>query len=126
MKLVSNPHRVRRVGDGEPVRRYFVRSDQRIGRRAWVSRPAPTWVTEWPCSRRFTAARPDIAGKGIANPTALILSSVLLLRYLGEKEAADRVEEAVRAVLAAGEALTGDLGGSANTRQYTDAVLAHL
>ncbi len=67
---------------------------------------------------------PDIAGKGIANPTAIILSGVLMLRYLGEKEAADRVEEAVRAVLAAGEALTGDLGGKATTQQYTEAILA--
>lgn len=69
---------------------------------------------------------PDIAGKGIANPTALILSGVLMLRYLGEKESADRVENAIRGVLAAGEALTGDLGGKANTRQYTDAVLAAI
>lgn len=69
---------------------------------------------------------PDIAGKGIANPTALILSGVLMLRYLGEKEAADRLENAVRTVLSAGEALTGDLGGKANTRQYTDAVLAAI
>ncbi len=69
---------------------------------------------------------PDIAGKGIANPTALMLSGVLMLRYLGEKDAADRVENAVRAVLAAGKSLTGDLGGKANTRQYTEAVLAEL
>jgi len=69
---------------------------------------------------------PDIAGKGIANPTAIILSGVLMLRYLGEKEAADRVEKAVWAVLAAGEALTGDLGGKATTQQYTEAVLAAI
>ena len=69
---------------------------------------------------------PDIAGQGIANPTALILSGVLMLRYLGEKEAADRVEQAVRKVLAAGEALTGDLGGTASTQQYTEAVLAAI
>ena len=69
---------------------------------------------------------PDIAGQGIANPTALILSGVLMLRYLGEKEAADRVEAAVEAVLAAGEVLTGDLGGKATTRQFTEAILAKL
>jgi len=69
---------------------------------------------------------PDIAGKGIANPTALILSSVLMLRYLGEKEAADRVEQAVHAVLAAGKSLTGDLGGKATTQQYTEAILAAI
>jgi len=69
---------------------------------------------------------PDIAGKGIANPTALILSGVLMLRYLGEKDAADRVEGAIRAVLAAGETMTGDLGGKATTRQFTEAVLAAI
>jgi len=67
---------------------------------------------------------PDIAGKGIANPTALMLSGVLMLRYLGEKDAADKVEQAVGAVLAAGETLTGDLGGKATTQQFTAAVLA--
>jgi len=67
---------------------------------------------------------PDIAGQGLANPTALILSGVLMLRYLGEKEAADRIEQAVNAVLGAGEVRTGDLGGSSSTEQYTEAVIA--
>jgi isocitrate dehydrogenase (NAD+) len=69
---------------------------------------------------------PDIAGKGIANPTALIRSGVLLLRYLGEKEAANRMDNAVRNVLAAGKALTGDLGGKASTSEFTEAVIAAL
>jgi isocitrate/isopropylmalate dehydrogenase len=69
---------------------------------------------------------PDIAGKGIANPTALILSAVLMLRYLNEKEAADRIENAVRAVYARGETRTGDLGGKATTNQFVDAVLAEM
>jgi isocitrate/isopropylmalate dehydrogenase len=69
---------------------------------------------------------PDIAGKGLANPTALILSAVLMLRYLSEAEAADRVENAVRQVIADGKSLTGDLGGKASTTQYTDAVLAAM
>ncbi|WP_442485326.1 isocitrate/isopropylmalate dehydrogenase family protein [Aeoliella sp. SH292] len=69
---------------------------------------------------------PDIAGKGLANPTALILSTVLMLRYLSEAEAADRVENAVRQVIAEGKSLTGDLGGKASTTQYTDAVLAAM
>src|SRR4029078_11500372 len=67
---------------------------------------------------------PDIAGKGIANPTAIFLSAVLMLRYLGEKSAADRVETAVRNVYSHGSARTGDLGGTANTAQFVDAVLA--
>jgi isocitrate dehydrogenase (NAD+) len=69
---------------------------------------------------------PDIAGKGLANPTALILSAVLMLRFLNEKEAADRVESAVRAVFARGDVLTGDLGGRAKTDEFVAAVLAAM
>ena len=69
---------------------------------------------------------PDIAGKGVANPTALILSSVQMLRHLGEAEAASRIEAAVQATLANPETRTGDLGGPADTRTYTEAVCAHL
>jgi len=69
---------------------------------------------------------PDIAGKGLANPTALILSAVLMLRYLKEAAAADRIENAVREVYAAGKTFTGDLGGKASTGQFVEAVLACL
>jgi isocitrate dehydrogenase (NAD+) len=69
---------------------------------------------------------PDIAGKGLANPTALILSAVLMLRYLKEAAAADRIEDAVHAVYKKGESLTGDLGGKATTGQFVEAVLAEL
>src|SRR3954470_18117619 len=69
---------------------------------------------------------PDIAGKGIANPTALILSAVLMLRYLNEKEAADRIENAVRGVFTKGEVRTGDLGGKAGTEQFVDAILVEM
>jgi isocitrate dehydrogenase (NAD+) len=69
---------------------------------------------------------PDIAGKGVANPTAVILSAVLMLRYLGEKSAADRVENAVRSVYSLGSARTSDLGGRATTAQFVDAVLAAM
>jgi isocitrate dehydrogenase (NAD+) len=69
---------------------------------------------------------PDIAGKGLANPTALILSAVLMLRYLKEAAAADRIENAVHAVYKKGESLTGDLGGKATTGQFVEAVLGHL
>jgi isocitrate dehydrogenase (NAD+) len=69
---------------------------------------------------------PDIAGKGVANPTGLILSAVLMLSYLGEKEAASRIERAVRGVFAKGDVRTGDLGGSSTTTQFVDAVLAAM
>lgn len=69
---------------------------------------------------------PDIAGRGLANPTALVLSGVLMLRFLGEREAADGVEQAVRTVLGRGEALTGDLGGDASTQEFSQAVISVL
>ncbi|MCI0334436.1 MAG: isocitrate/isopropylmalate dehydrogenase family protein [Planctomycetes bacterium] len=69
---------------------------------------------------------PDIAGRGLANPTALILSAVLMLRYLGEKDAADRIENAIRTVFTTGKSRTGDLGGKATTEQFVDAVLAEF
>lgn len=69
---------------------------------------------------------PDIAGQGLANPTALIQSAVLMLRFLGEKQAADRVEQAIRMVIAEGDKLTGDLGGNAGTQEFADAVIESL
>lgn len=69
---------------------------------------------------------PDIAGKGLANPTAVLLSSVLMLRYLKESLLADRIERAVRNVYERGEALTGDVGGRATTNDFVEAVLKQL
>lgn len=66
---------------------------------------------------------PDIAGKGIANPTALLLSSIMMLRHLGDLERADRIAHAVRRVCAAGACLTHDLGGSATTSEYADELI---
>jgi isocitrate dehydrogenase (NAD+) len=65
---------------------------------------------------------PKYAGQNRANPTALILSSALMLRHLGETTAAERVESAVRAVIAEGRITTHDLGGSAGTREFAAAV----
>jgi tartrate dehydrogenase/decarboxylase/D-malate dehydrogenase len=69
---------------------------------------------------------PDIAGKGIANPLAAMLAGSMMLDFLGAGAAAARVEAAVRGVLAAGRALTPDLGGRATTGAATEAVLALL
>jgi isocitrate dehydrogenase (NAD+) len=66
---------------------------------------------------------PDIAGKGIANPTAIILSGVMMLRHMNENEPADRVEKAVHKVYIEGLHLTGDVGGKAGTAEFTQAVL---
>jgi isocitrate dehydrogenase (NAD+) len=64
---------------------------------------------------------PDIAGKGIANPTAVIQSGIMMLRHMGEMEPAARVERALLAVYARGMR-TGDLGGKATTKEFTEAV----
>ncbi|HYA65003.1 MAG TPA: isocitrate/isopropylmalate family dehydrogenase, partial [Candidatus Sulfotelmatobacter sp.] len=69
---------------------------------------------------------PDIAGKGVANPTALLMSAILMLNHMGEAFTADRVEQALWRVYKEGKHLTRDLGGSANTQEFTDAVIAAL
>jgi isocitrate dehydrogenase (NAD+) len=69
---------------------------------------------------------PKYAGLNKANPTALLLSGVLMLRHLGEQDAAVRVETAVREVIAEGKATTYDLGGPAGTREFADAIIARL
>ncbi len=69
---------------------------------------------------------PKYAGQNRANPTALILSAALMLRHLGETNAAEAVETAVREVIAAGETVTHDLGGTAGTREFGEAVAARV
>jgi tartrate dehydrogenase/decarboxylase/D-malate dehydrogenase len=69
---------------------------------------------------------PDIAGKGIANPLATILSAAMMLEHLQLSEAAREVEEAVAAVLAEGKARTPDLGGTSGTEEVASAVLEKL
>ncbi len=69
---------------------------------------------------------PDIAGKGIANPTALMLSAALMLIHLGELSAATRLRSAIEHVYAEQKHLPPDVGGSASTNEFTDAVIAGL
>ncbi|MGH4052547.1 MAG: isocitrate/isopropylmalate dehydrogenase family protein [Clostridium sp.] len=69
---------------------------------------------------------PDIAGQNIANPTACILSAVMMLRYIGEPAAADKIENAVEAVLKEGKHLTCDLGGTTGTREFTQVVIEQM
>jgi isocitrate dehydrogenase (NAD+) len=66
---------------------------------------------------------PDIAGQGIANPTALLLSALMMLRHLGEYERADRILRSVLRVCSDGRCLTMDLGGKATTSEYTVEVI---
>ena len=69
---------------------------------------------------------PDIAGKDVANPTALLQSAVLMLRHLDEMDAADKVQKALETVYSERETLTRDVGGPAGTTQFADAVLAAM
>jgi isocitrate dehydrogenase (NAD+) len=69
---------------------------------------------------------PDIAGKGIANPTALMLSAVMMLEHLGETERSRRLRMAIEQVYASRKHLPPDVGGSASTNQFTEAVIDAL
>ena len=69
---------------------------------------------------------PDIAGKGIANPSGLLMSAGLMLDHIGQDDAAARMRKGVRAALANPESRTGDLGGTANTKTFADAVCKAL
>jgi isocitrate dehydrogenase (NAD+) len=69
---------------------------------------------------------PDIAGKGVANPGALILASCMLLDHIGETDRAKRVRGALEQTIRAGQTLTRDLGGTASTEEFTDAIIAKL
>ncbi len=69
---------------------------------------------------------PDIAGKNLANPTALLMSAIMMLRHIGERTAGDRVEAALNKVLGERKTLTRDLGGKATTTEFTDAIIRAL
>ncbi|KAG5638204.1 NAD-dependent isocitrate dehydrogenase [Sphagnurus paluster] len=76
---------------------------------------------------------PDIEGKGLANPTALLLSSLMMLRnqtaidrHMNLYEHADKIEKAALSTIAEGKTITGDLGGKASTTEYTSAIIQKL
>jgi len=69
---------------------------------------------------------PDIAGKNIANPTALLRSAQLMLHHIGESHAADRIESALVRVLATPARTTRDLGGTASTSEFARAIVQSL
>ncbi len=69
---------------------------------------------------------PDIAGKGFANPTALLMSSILMLDHLGERTAAERIQNALESVYREAKHTTRDVGGQAGTEEFADAVIAAL
>ena len=69
---------------------------------------------------------PDIAGKNIANPTSVILASIQMLEYLGMQDKAERIRKAVRTTIESGDRVTRDLGGSASTSEFTQAIIDRL
>lgn len=69
---------------------------------------------------------PDIAGKNKANPTALLFSSLLMLRHMNMFDYANKINKAVLKVLKDGKHVTGDLGGNASTTEYTKAIIDEL
>jgi isocitrate dehydrogenase (NAD+) len=69
---------------------------------------------------------PDIAGQGVANPLAVLLSGLLMLQHIGERKVAQRIERAVNDVLSEGRYLTRDLGGTAGTETFTNAIIDKL
>jgi isocitrate dehydrogenase (NAD+) len=69
---------------------------------------------------------PDIAGKGVANPLALIMTAEMMINHIGEQAIASKIRKGYDAVLGEGKALTRDLGGTAGTEQFADAIIAKL
>ena len=69
---------------------------------------------------------PDIAGKNLANPTALLLSAIMMLHHMGERAAANRIESALNTVLEKRQKVTRDLGGTASTSEFAEAIIAAL
>ncbi len=69
---------------------------------------------------------PDIKGKGIANPSAMITAAVMMLRHIGERAAADRIYAALEKVLWRGDCVTPDLGGTAKTKSFAEAIIKEI
>lgn len=88
--------------------------------------PGANLGTEAAIFEAVHGSAPDIAGQDKANPTALLQSAVLMLHHIDESETADKVQKAIETVYAEGKSLTRDVGGSAGTRAFADAVIAAL
>lgn len=69
---------------------------------------------------------PDIAGQNIANPTALLKSGIMMLKYIGEQDSAEKIEKALKKIYSEGKILTKDLGGTATTTEFTQAIIDAL
>jgi isocitrate dehydrogenase (NAD+) len=85
--------------------------------------PGANFGSECAIFEAVHGSAPDIAGQGIANPTALLRSAILMLRYLGEREAAEKVKYAIHFVYGQNKHTTRDMGGKASTMEFADAVI---
>jgi isocitrate dehydrogenase (NAD+) len=85
--------------------------------------PGANFGSECAIFEAVHGSAPDIAGRGIANPTAVLRSGILMLRHLGEQDAANKVKYAVHAVYREGKHITRDMGGTASTGEFADAVI---
>ena len=125
---------LRRAGAAQPLRRHRERSVRRPGGRSGHRPRARTIGKDVALFEPVHGSAPSHAGKNEANPTAEILSAVMMLQHLGEDEAADRILDAVRAVLAEGKdvtydikrTLTGSTEGCVSTNAYADAIIARM
>ena len=116
---------VRRNADGESVWRYSLDlCAGLIGGLGLV--PGANIGEQGAVFEAVHGSAPDIAGQGIANPTALLQSGILMLRYLGEREPADKIERAMLDVYAEGKVRTRDIGGTAKTSEFADAIIAKI
>jgi isocitrate dehydrogenase (NAD+) len=88
--------------------------------------PGSNIGTKYAVFEAVHGSAPDLAGKGLANPIALLRSAALLLEHIGQREPARRVETSVRRTLQAGKGLTRDLGGDGNTQTLTEQLIANL
>jgi isocitrate dehydrogenase (NAD+) len=88
--------------------------------------PGANLGTDYAVFEAVHGSAPDIAGKNLANPTAIILSAVMMLRHIDEGAAAERIESAVHRVLEEGKQVTADLGGHGTTTGMTEAIVAAL
>ena len=88
--------------------------------------PGANLGTECAIFEAVHGSAPDIAGKDLANPTALLQSAVLMLHHLDESATAERVQKAIEAVYAEGKTLTKDVGGNSGTKAFADAVVAAM
>jgi len=88
--------------------------------------PGANYGDEYAVFEAVHGSAPDIAGKGIANPLAVLFSGIMMLRRLGRDDVADRIKKAAFSVLQKGAVRTPDLGGRATTEQFADAIIAEL